>query len=128
MELIALLIIIGIALLLGVLAKVVPGGVVLFYIAAVVIVLALGAWGLHGPGRRRKDWDDASPDPAQDGDDAMPAPGVEGEAVTPLKPHGSVVISGQRHAAKADVGYIEAGAPVRVVGRESGEIVVTPSK
>jgi membrane-bound serine protease (ClpP class) len=65
--------------------------------------------------------------PAGDGTTA-PQAGESGEAATPLRPAGKVVVGGRRMDAVAEVGFVEAGARVRVVRAEAGRLVVREDK
>jgi membrane-bound serine protease (ClpP class) len=50
--------------------------------------------------------------------------GGAGTAATDLRPSGKVLLDGRRVEAVAERGYIDAGAPVRVVRRAAGRLVV----
>ena len=50
--------------------------------------------------------------------------GVEGSAHTVLRPSGKVIINGKLYDAKSEYGFIEKGAPVRVVRYETGQVYV----
>jgi len=50
--------------------------------------------------------------------------GAKGLAKTTLRPTGKVEIAGIRHDARAESGYIDAGAQVEVVGQERFELIV----
>jgi membrane-bound serine protease (ClpP class) len=51
--------------------------------------------------------------------------GQGGSAVTDLRPSGKVVVGGRRYDARAEVGFVAAGAPIRVVKRQGLELVVS---
>lgn len=52
--------------------------------------------------------------------------GAEGKAVTMLSPSGYVVVGGKRYEAFCQVGQLEEGAGVRVVGVDNFRLIVTP--
>ena len=54
----------------------------------------------------------------------FPATGTSGIALTPLHPAGLVEIEGCRYEARCEVGIIDRGASVRVVGREDFNLLV----
>jgi membrane-bound serine protease (ClpP class) len=54
--------------------------------------------------------------------------GQSGEAATPLRPAGKVIVGGRRLDAVAEVGFVEAGARIRVVRAEAGRVVVREDK
>lgn len=54
--------------------------------------------------------------------------GRTGVAVTSLFPSGQVEIDGQRHEARLEVGFVEAGTPVRVVRRTGFSLIVEEKK
>lgn len=53
--------------------------------------------------------------------------GTQGVAKTTLRPTGKVEIAGSRYDARAESGYIDAGAAVEVVGQERFELIVRKS-
>jgi membrane-bound serine protease (ClpP class) len=55
---------------------------------------------------------------------ALPANGATGTARTALRPVGRVTIAEQPFEAIAEDGFVEAGEPVQVVGREGGALRV----
>lgn len=55
---------------------------------------------------------------------AFPATGTSGIALTPLHPAGLVEIEGSRYEARCEVGIIDRGTSVRVVGREDFNLLV----
>jgi len=54
--------------------------------------------------------------------------GREGVAVTSLFPSGQVEIDGRRHEARLEVGFVEAGTPVRVLRRTDFGLIVEEKK
>jgi membrane-bound serine protease (ClpP class) len=52
--------------------------------------------------------------------------GAHGEAVTPCRPEGRVRVGGELWQARCEAG-VEAGDPIRVVGREALTLVVEPA-
>lgn len=58
--------------------------------------------------------------------DARPAVGDVGLAITPLRPSGSVEIDDRRYDASSGLGFIDAGARVRVVRVDTFALVVEP--
>lgn len=54
----------------------------------------------------------------------FPMAGEAGEALTPLHPAGLVEVAGQRYEARCEVGIIDRGARVRVVGQEDFNLLV----
>ena len=54
--------------------------------------------------------------------------GREGQAATILRPGGKVVVDGMWYDAVAQVGYVESGQPVRIVGVEAGQLYVEEIK
>jgi len=54
--------------------------------------------------------------------------GREGVAATSLFPSGQVEIDGRRYEARLEVGFIEAGAPIRVVRRTGFNLIVEAKK
>jgi membrane-bound serine protease (ClpP class) len=63
--------------------------------------------------------------PARDAADLI---GREGVAATDLRPNGQVEIDGRRYEASVEIGAIDAGRPVRVVGRNSFVLLVAEGK
>jgi len=54
--------------------------------------------------------------------------GREGVAATALFPSGQVEIDGRRYEARLEVGFVEAGTPVRVVRRTDFSLIVEEAK
>lgn len=54
----------------------------------------------------------------------LPLAGETGVALTPLHPAGLVEVTGQRYEARCEVGIIDRGAQVRVVGQEDFNLLV----
>lgn len=54
--------------------------------------------------------------------------GREGVAITDLHPNGQIEIDGRRYEAAVEVGVIDAGEPVCVVGRSTFAVIVTKAK
>lgn len=67
---------------------------------------------------------DALPGAEAEEADGLPGPGATGEALTPLHPAGLIEVAGQRFEARCEVGIIDRGARVRVVGREDFNLLV----
>ena len=59
-------------------------------------------------------------------EDAARLVGLDGKAVTALRPAGTVELAGRRVDVVSEGGFIEAGAPVRVVSAEGTRVVVGP--
>ena len=53
--------------------------------------------------------------------------GREGVTTSALRPAGQIEIDGVRHEARVAYGFIDRGAPVRVTGRQGGELIVEPA-
>ena len=62
--------------------------------------------------------------PAPEADRGRPAPGARGRAVSDLFPSGHVEIDGRRYDARAVVGTLERGTPVKVVSAGDFHLVV----
>jgi len=54
--------------------------------------------------------------------------GREGVAATSLFPSGQVEVDGRRYEARLEVGFLEAGAPVRIVARSGFNLIVEAKK
>lgn len=67
---------------------------------------------------------DALPGAEAEEVDGLPGLGATGEALTPLHPAGLIEVAGQRFEARCEVGIIDRGARVRVVGREDFNLLV----
>jgi membrane-bound serine protease (ClpP class) len=57
-------------------------------------------------------------------EEEFPELGASGVALTPLHPAGLVEVAGQRYEARCEVGIIDRGTAVRVVGREDFNLLV----